>query len=166
MAVQSSGDFCVDGIGWERDCQLSRFPWDRDADFQAMGQLVRGKPGDLDDMVSTPVLFIYGELLPKHLFYLAPYRLLKITGPLFLVISIAIAPITIVLYGNNLLIQRFGGGSAFKDPPCPGPQRITADSSGRPRSRAAVAAPKNDRSKHLCLWWKSNQSILHAFARD
>lgn len=65
-------------------------------------------------MVSTPVLFIYGELLPKHLFYLAPYRLLKITGPLFLVISIAIAPISIVLYGINLLIQRLVGEAPLK----------------------------------------------------
>ena len=46
----------------------------------------------------TPVVFVYGELLPKHLFYLAPNRLLRRGGPLLLLCGVLFAPVSAVLW--------------------------------------------------------------------
>lgn len=46
-------------------------------------------------LLMTPVLFIYGELLPKFLYYQAPYRLLRWGAPLMLVCTILFLPASI-----------------------------------------------------------------------
>lgn len=65
----------------------------------------------------SPVLFIYGELLPKNLFFQAPNRLLRLCGPLFLVFTAAILPLSMLLWGLSKLLERLWGAS---------PQRVMA----------------------------------------
>jgi len=71
-------------------------------------------PGsELAEMIAplllTPVVFIYGELLPKHLFLGAPNRMLRaVAGPL-LIVFILLAPITIGLWGLSVLLGRMLG---------------------------------------------------------
>lgn len=49
-------------------------------------------------LLVSPFVFVYGELLPKSLFYLAPNKLLRAGGPLFLVCGIVFAPISAMLW--------------------------------------------------------------------
>jgi putative hemolysin len=49
-------------------------------------------------LVLSPVVFIYCELLPKQLFYYAPNRLLRGTGPLLLLFAVLLAPVAAVLW--------------------------------------------------------------------
>ena len=51
----------------------------------------------LGPVLMTPVVFLLGELLPKSLFYHAPYKLLSATRPFLLLATILFAPISIVL---------------------------------------------------------------------
>ncbi|WP_442507691.1 CNNM domain-containing protein [Novipirellula sp. SH528] len=55
-------------------------------------------------VLMTPVVFVLGELLPKYLFFHAPYRLLRATRPALLFATLLFAPITILLglLGNAL----------------------------------------------------------------
>lgn len=59
----------------------------------------------------SPILFVYGELLPKHLFLRAPNRLLRRGGPLFLICTGLFFPISVLLWGLNLLLARVIGES-------------------------------------------------------
>ena len=58
----------------------------------------------LGPMLMTPVVFVFGELLPKHLFYQAPYRLLRATRPFLLTATVLFLPISafLSLLGNVL----------------------------------------------------------------
>ncbi len=58
-------------------------------------------------LVLAPVLFIYGELLPKNFFLHAPNRLLRMGGPLFLVCVILFFPVSMLLWGLNWVLARF-----------------------------------------------------------
>jgi CBS domain containing-hemolysin-like protein len=49
----------------------------------------------------APILFVYGELLPKNLFLHAPNRLLRRGGPLFLVFVPLFFPVSVLLLGIN-----------------------------------------------------------------
>lgn len=62
-------------------------------------------------MVLAPVLFIYGELLPKNLFLHAPNRLLRMVGPVFLVCVVLFLPVSILLWGLNWILARFSSES-------------------------------------------------------
>ncbi len=57
-------------------------------------------------LVLTPVLFVYGELLPKNLFLHAPNRLLRRAAPLFLVFVVVFFPVSLLLWAFNKLIER------------------------------------------------------------
>ncbi len=57
----------------------------------------------------APVLFVYGELLPKHLFLQAPNRLLRLGGPLFLVFVVLFFPISVLLFLLNRLLAALVG---------------------------------------------------------
>ena len=59
----------------------------------------------------APFLFVYGELLPKNLFYQAPNRLLRLGGGPFLFCTLLFAPISAVLYLLSSLLQRLLGES-------------------------------------------------------
>ncbi len=54
--------------------------------------------GLLAPVVLAPVLFVYGELLPKSLFFLAPNRLLRRGGPLLILCGLIFAPVAAVLW--------------------------------------------------------------------
>jgi len=56
-------------------------------------------------LILAPVVFIYGELLPKDLFYRAPNRLLLRSGPALLVASLLFAPITVLLWMFSMILQ-------------------------------------------------------------
>ena len=49
-------------------------------------------------LVLAPLVFVYGELLPKNLFFAAPNRLLRCGGPWFLACCVLFAPIAAVLW--------------------------------------------------------------------
>ncbi len=55
-------------------------------------------------ILMTPVVFVLGELLPKYLFFHAPYRLIRATRPALLLATVLFAPVTILLgfLGNAL----------------------------------------------------------------
>lgn len=62
-------------------------------------------------MLVTPFVFIYGELLPKNVFYLAPNKFLRASGPLFIVCGVLFAPVSAVLWILARGIQRVVGES-------------------------------------------------------
>ena len=55
----------------------------------------------------APLLFVYGELLPKNLFLNAPNRLLRMGGPLFLLFVPLFFPVSVLLWGLNRILARF-----------------------------------------------------------
>ena len=65
----------------------------------------------LGPMVIAPVLFLFGELLPKNLFFDAPNRLLKRCTPALLLCTILFTPITILLWAFSRLLQLFTSSS-------------------------------------------------------
>jgi len=62
-------------------------------------------------VLMSPLLFVYGELLPKNLFFQAPNRLLKLVGPLFLVFSIIFAPAVFILWALSRVLEKSMGQS-------------------------------------------------------
>jgi len=59
----------------------------------------------------APVLFVYGELLPKNLFLRAPNRLLHKGGPVFLFCTVLFLPVSLLLGAVNGLLARLLGES-------------------------------------------------------
>jgi len=62
-------------------------------------------------LLLAPILFVYGELLPKYLFLHAPNRLLRRVGPMFFGFVGLLFPVSAVLWGLNNLIERLMGHS-------------------------------------------------------
>lgn len=62
-------------------------------------------------IVLAPIIFIYGELLPKHLYYLAPNQLLRWGGPFFMLCGVLFAPFSFALWFLGRLLKRFVGES-------------------------------------------------------
>ncbi len=62
-------------------------------------------------LVLAPLLFVYGELLPKNLFLQSPNRLLRRVGPLLLLFVVLFFPVSVLLWGLNRLLSRFGSES-------------------------------------------------------
>jgi len=62
-------------------------------------------------LVLAPLLFVYGELLPKSLFLEAPNRLLRRGGPLLLVSVVLLFPVSALLWWLNHLLARLVGES-------------------------------------------------------
>lgn len=63
----------------------------------------------ISTLVVTPIVFIYGELLPKSIFLMAPTRLMKICSPLLKFFVYFFLPISLFLSGLNSLIARLVG---------------------------------------------------------
>ncbi|MCA9193067.1 MAG: DUF21 domain-containing protein [Planctomycetales bacterium] len=57
----------------------------------------------------TPFLFVYGELLPKYLFYQMPYRLLRAGAPLMLFCTILFLPVSFVVLVLDWLWRKLFG---------------------------------------------------------
>ena len=62
-------------------------------------------------VLMSPLLFVYGELLPKNLFFQAPNRLLKLAGPVFLIFSALFAPAVAVLWALSRVLEKSLGQS-------------------------------------------------------
>lgn len=58
-------------------------------------------------LVATPIVFIFGELIPKRLFLQAPYRLLRLTGPIFSVFAVLLLPVTALLWVYSRVLSIF-----------------------------------------------------------
>ena len=68
----------------------------------------------LAPIVLAPVLFVYGELLPKNLFFYRPHGLLRACGPLFLLCTVLFVPVSILLWTVSWLLERIAGQSPQK----------------------------------------------------
>jgi len=62
----------------------------------------------------SPIIFVYGELLPKNLFFLAPNRLLRNGGMLFLTFTVLFAPISLVLWLLGRLLESIVGEAPLR----------------------------------------------------
>ena len=65
----------------------------------------------LAPIMMSPLLFVYGELLPKNLFYQAPNFLLRLAAPLFLFFTCVFAPAAALLWGLGQVLERLLGES-------------------------------------------------------
>ena len=59
----------------------------------------------------APVVFVYGELLPKNLYFQAPNRLLRVGAPAFFFFAVLFAPLTAILWVFGRLLRRMLGAS-------------------------------------------------------
>jgi len=62
-------------------------------------------------LLATPLIFVYGELMPKLLFFQMPYRLLRLGAPLMVLCSILFLPISILVLGYEALWAYWTGRS-------------------------------------------------------
>jgi len=80
-----------------------------------LSQTLFPQPGHLAELAFTallaPVIFVYGELLPKYLFLRAPNRLLRRGGRVFFVFTLLFLPVSIFIWVVNVLANRLLGGS-------------------------------------------------------
>lgn len=68
----------------------------------------------LAPILMSPLLFVYGELLPKNLFYQAPNFLLRLAAPFFLLFTVVFSPVAAILWGMGRLLERLLGQSPEK----------------------------------------------------
>ncbi len=68
----------------------------------------------LAPVIFSPLVFVYGELLPKNLFYYSPNSLLRRCGPVFLFFVAAFAPVSAVLWGLGRLLQSLLGEAPLR----------------------------------------------------
>ena len=62
----------------------------------------------------SPIVFVYGELLPKSLFYRAPNLLLRRSGPLFVLFALAFAPLSALLWAFGRVLQALVGEAPLR----------------------------------------------------
>lgn len=62
----------------------------------------------------SPIIFVYGELLPKSLFYRAPNLLLRRAGPLFVVFAVLFAPLSALLWSFGRMLQALVGEAPLR----------------------------------------------------
>jgi CBS domain containing-hemolysin-like protein len=62
----------------------------------------------------APLLFVYGELLPKNLYFHTPNRLLRAGGPLFLIFTVLFMPLSVLLWALSKSLEWFAGESPQK----------------------------------------------------
>lgn len=68
----------------------------------------------LGPVLMTPFVFVFGELLPKHWFFQAPYRLLLVVRPFLIVATILFLPISLILAALAAALQSVTGQTPFK----------------------------------------------------
>ncbi len=83
---------------------ISRIIWSADSNLAEI----------LAPIAFSPLLFVYGELLPKQLFYMAPDLLLRRVAPLFLFFTILFAPVAAILWSLARLLEKMLGQSPEK----------------------------------------------------
>ena len=62
----------------------------------------------------TPVVFVFGELMPKSLFYRAPYRLTTLARPGIFLATILFAPLSVLIGGLGQALQKLTGQTPFR----------------------------------------------------
>ncbi|SRR6056297_143932 len=65
-------------------------------------------------ILATPIIFVMGELLPKFLFYNAPYRLLKVARPGLLFFTALFLPISTLLGLLARVLRSITGETPFR----------------------------------------------------
>ncbi|MEM6468978.1 MAG: CNNM domain-containing protein [Planctomycetota bacterium] len=65
-------------------------------------------------ILMTPFVFVFGELLPKHWFFLAPYRLLLVVRPILLAATILFIPVSLTLALLAAALQSLTGQTPFR----------------------------------------------------
>ena len=65
-------------------------------------------------MLMTPIVFVFGELLPKYLFYHAPYRLIHASRPFLLAATALLAPISLILGLLGSALRMITGQTPFR----------------------------------------------------
>ena len=65
-------------------------------------------------ILMTPVVFVVGELAPKHLYYRAPYRLITLTRPAVLAAAALCWPVSMALSMLGQALQRTTGQTPFR----------------------------------------------------
>ena len=68
----------------------------------------------LAPILLTPIVFVFGELMPKNFFYGAPYRLLCAARPMLLIATILFLPISLVLGLLGRLLSWLTGETPFR----------------------------------------------------
>ena len=68
----------------------------------------------LVSILFTPVVFVFGELLPKSTFNDSPNRLIRSIGPLFLVFVLLFAPIALVLWWFAKVLELMVGETPLR----------------------------------------------------
>ncbi|MCA9258728.1 MAG: DUF21 domain-containing protein, partial [Planctomycetales bacterium] len=81
--------------------QTAAWIWNSDDLFVELGAPV----------LFSPLVFVYGELLPKSVFFLAPYRFLKWCSPLIAVCTVLFLPLSALLWVISTLLTRVLGES-------------------------------------------------------
>ncbi len=83
-----------------------------------MAQNVASAPGGIIELaapvVFSPIVFVYGELLPKNLFYYSPNLLLRRCGPAFLFFVVLFSPVSAVLWSLGRLLQSLLGEAPLR----------------------------------------------------
>ncbi|MEM9367769.1 MAG: CNNM domain-containing protein [Planctomycetota bacterium] len=67
-------------------------------------------------ILMTPAVFVFGELMPKHLFYQAPYRLLSLGRVGLLLSTLLFAPVSAILGLLGRALSSITGQTAFRLP--------------------------------------------------
>ena len=62
-------------------------------------------------IIFSPLVFVYGELLPKNLFYHVPNRLLRLGAPMFFIFGLILSPLVLVLWVFGRILQYLIGES-------------------------------------------------------
>lgn len=75
--------------------------------FQNLGESVT----TLMPVLATPLLFIYGELLPKYLYFNASYLLSTRGAPFMLVCTVLFLPVSLIVMAFEFVLQRLVGQS-------------------------------------------------------
>lgn len=83
-----------------------------------MAQQATATPSVLVELVTpvlfSPLVFVYGESLPKNLFYYSPNLLLRRCGPFFLFFVVLFAPVSAVLWGLGRLLESLLGEAPLR----------------------------------------------------
>jgi CBS domain containing-hemolysin-like protein len=65
-------------------------------------------------LMLSPLIFVYCELLPKQLFFQAPNRLLRRSGPLLLLFAVLFSPVAAILWVLGWLVERALGQTPLR----------------------------------------------------
>jgi putative hemolysin len=68
----------------------------------------------LGTVMTTPLVFVFGELFPKYLFYHSPYRLLYTLRPLVLFVTVLFFPVSLILGFLGNALRALTGDAPFQ----------------------------------------------------